>query len=63
MKMIEIIVSPQGDTRVETKGFSGSDCQAASQFIEASLGLQCSEQLTKEFYQAAKQNRSTQQRH
>ena len=27
MKTIEIIVSPNGETRVQTKGFAGSECQ------------------------------------
>ena len=38
MKTIEITVSPKGETKVETKGFLGSDCQAATRSIEAALG-------------------------
>ena len=38
MKTIEIIVSPSGQVRIETKGFSGSECQEASRFIEQALG-------------------------
>ena len=34
MKCIEIIVSPTGETRLETKGFVGSECLQASQFLE-----------------------------
>ncbi len=33
-RVIEVIVSPQGQSRVETKGFSGSTCREASRFIE-----------------------------
>jgi hypothetical protein len=51
MKVIEIIVAPDGQTRVETKGFSGSECRQASQFIEQALGATISEQLTAEFHQ------------
>ena len=53
MKTIEITVSPKGETKVETKGFSGSDCQAATRSIEAALGARESESLTSEFYQQA----------
>ena len=37
-KTIEIIVSPSGQSRVETKGFTGAECREASQFIEQALG-------------------------
>ncbi|MCH7727466.1 MAG: DUF2997 domain-containing protein, partial [Planctomycetes bacterium] len=30
MKTIEIIVSPTGETKIETKGFSGAECRDAS---------------------------------
>jgi len=53
MKTIEITVSPKGETKVETKGFSGSDCQAATRSIELALGARESESLTSEFYQQA----------
>ena len=33
MKIIEIIVSPSGQTRVETKGFAGAECRQASEFV------------------------------
>ncbi len=49
---IEIIVSPTGDTRVETKGFSGTSCRAASRFVEQALGQQAEEQLTQEYFQS-----------
>ena len=52
-KTIEIIVRPNGSTTVETKGFAGESCQAASQFLEVALGVRASEQHTAEFYQAA----------
>jgi len=53
MKTIEITVSPKGETKVETKGFSGSDCQAATRSIELALSARESESLTSEFYQQA----------
>ena len=49
---IEIIVSPQGEARVQTKGFAGADCQRASRFLEQALGKRTKEQLTAEFHQS-----------
>jgi hypothetical protein len=53
VKTIEIIVSPNGQTRLQTKGFTGASCREASQFLEKALGQKQSEQLTAEFYQQA----------
>ena len=50
-KIIEITVSPQGETTVQTKGFFGSSCQEASKIIEQALGAKTAEQMTPEFYQ------------
>ena len=50
---IEIVVSPTGQTQIETKGFTGSECRDASRLIEQALGKQIGEQLTAEFHQAA----------
>jgi hypothetical protein len=52
MKVIEIIVSPQGEARVQTKGFAGASCQEASRFLEQALGQRTKEQLTAEFHQS-----------
>jgi hypothetical protein len=62
-KTIEIVVSPTGKTQVQTKGFVGSQCRQASQFIEQALGKRTQEQLTAEFHQQAGQQQSHQQRH
>ena len=37
-QFIEIVISPQGETRSQTKGFTGSSCRQASQFLEQALG-------------------------
>ncbi len=50
-RTIEIIVTPDGKTTVQTRGFAGSSCQAASRFIEQALGKPTGEQRTPEFYQ------------
>ena len=49
-KIIEIIVSPNGETKLETKGFAGAECQQASKFIEQALGVAAGEQVTAEFH-------------
>ena len=52
MAQIEIIVSPNGQSEVQTQGFEGADCLAKSQFLEHALGNRVGEQLTSEFYQS-----------
>lgn len=47
-KTIEVVVSPTGQTRLETKGFQGSECVEASRLLEAALGQKSSEQATAE---------------
>jgi hypothetical protein len=51
MKIINIIVSPEGETRVETKGFAGAECRDASRLLEAALGKRTSETLTAEYHE------------
>ena len=51
MKIIEIKVDAKGQTKVETRGFTGSGCREASRFIEQALGQRTGETLTTEFYQ------------
>ena len=60
---IEIIVSPSGESRIETKGFIGGECRQASDYLERALGQRTSEQLTAEFHQSAisQQNKQTHQ--
>ena len=60
-KTIEIIVSPTGQSRVETKGFTGAECRDASRFIEQAIGQQTSEILKAEFHQAAAAQHQVQQ--
>ena len=54
VKTIEITVSAKGETKVETKGFTGNDCQAATRNLELALGARQSESLKSEFYQPAR---------
>ena len=60
-KTIEFIVKPGGSTSLETKGFAGSECRAASEFIEQALGVRTAEHLTSEFHQSGAANHQTTQ--
>jgi hypothetical protein len=61
MRIIEVIVSPTGEAKVQTKGFAGSKCQEASRFLEAALGEKLQERLTEEFfYQSTSMQQSVQ---
>ena len=51
-RTIELIVTPDGKTTVQTRGFVGSSCQDASRFIEQALGQRTEEKLTTEFHPA-----------
>ena len=53
MKHIQITVRPDGSSEIETKGFTGSECRQASEFLERALGQQTKEQLTAEFHSSA----------
>ncbi len=62
-RTIEIIISPEGKTTVQTLGFMGPSCRDASKFIEQSLGQQVAEDLSSEFYQAQVAEQVHEQRH
>ena len=51
MKAIVITVGPQGQAKVETKGFAGGACREASRFVEQALGTRTAEALTAEYHQ------------
>jgi hypothetical protein len=49
-KVIQVVVNPQGETKIETMGFSGSSCQDATRELERALGASKEETLTGEYY-------------
>ncbi|MCE9555405.1 MAG: DUF2997 domain-containing protein [Planctomycetes bacterium] len=53
-KVIELIVAPNGETKIETRGFSGDECRNASRFIEQALGQRTAETLTAEFHTSSR---------
>ena len=50
-RIIEVVVSPKGETTIQTKGYAGSDCLKASKFLEQALGIPVNERKTSEFYE------------
>ena len=56
MKRIEITVAPTGETKVESFGFVGNDCRAATAAIESAIGLATSESLKPEYHLAREPN-------
>lgn len=60
-RVIEVIVSPTGETTVQTKGYVAGDCIQASKFLEQALGVKTQERLTNEFYDSVVQKVDAQQ--
>jgi hypothetical protein len=61
MKRIIIKVSPEGETTIETKGYTGSACKNASLKMEEALGLKTRETLTSEYHQRGTSGNTTNQ--
>lgn len=51
--IIDVLISPTGETQIETRGFTGPACRQATQALEAALGLKQSETLTAAYHQSA----------
>jgi hypothetical protein len=49
-RVIEVIVSPTGETIVQTTGYVGGECRQASQWLEQSLGIVTTDRPTVEMY-------------
>ena len=60
-QIIKVIVLPNGETKIETKGIVGSACRQASGYLERALGTRVQEQLTAEFHQTTPQQQSLRQ--
>ena len=60
-KIIEVTVSPCGETKLETRGFTGSECRDASRCMEQALGVSGEEKLTAEYHQQLPATRKLQQ--
>ena len=58
-KTIEILISPEGNVKLETHGFTGSACREASRFLEDAIGTGTVERLKAEYF--LDENHHTQQ--
>jgi Protein of unknown function (DUF2997) len=54
-RIIEVTVSPKGETTVQTRGYAGGSCLQAGKFLEA-LGVVTADRKTTEFYQDTQQS-------
>ena len=60
-RIIEVTVSPKGETSIQTKGYAGADCLQASKFLEQALGVVAKEAKTGEFYSVAQTDQHVEQ--
>ena len=51
MKTIEVIINTSGQLTINAAGFSGTDCEKATAFLEQALGKLTAKQRKPEFYQ------------
>jgi len=51
MKVVEIIINFSGQLTIGAVGFSGTDCEKATAFLEQTLGKLTAKQRKPEFYQ------------
>ncbi|MCA9095633.1 MAG: DUF2997 domain-containing protein [Planctomycetaceae bacterium] len=58
-QQIQIDVSPTGESKLQTSGFTGKTCQEASRFLEQALGQKTAETLTPEYYQTTTHHQQT----
>lgn len=54
-RVIEIMVAPDGSSRIKTKGFTGSSCLESSRFLEEALGKKSHDERTADFYRSIEQ--------
>lgn len=60
-RVLEVVVSPKGETTVQTKNFTGGDCLQAGKWLEQALGISTGDRKTSEFYQSAQTEQHLQQ--
>src|SRR5205809_1139425 len=60
-RVIEVTVSPTGETSIQTRGYAGADCLQASKFLEQTLGVPSAEHKTAEYYETQSEQQHVQQ--
>ena len=61
-RTLEIMITPEGKTLIQTQGFFGPSCRQASKFLEEALGQRVSESLTAEYYRSEPTQENQQER-
>ena len=51
MKVIEILINPNGQLNINAAGFQGADCEKATAFLERALGEAKQKQRKPDWYQ------------
>jgi hypothetical protein len=60
-RVTELIVTKEGQTTIQTKGYSGGTCTDASKWLEQALGITTNERKTTEFYETTNTDQHVQQ--
>ena len=60
---ITIIIAPDGKTKIETSGYSGTSCREASRFFEQALGAEQSETFKPEYFSGATNHTTEREQH
>ncbi len=56
---IELLFTPDGEVRLQTRGLKGKDCMTETEALEKVLGTVTERQKTSEFYQQAATTKGT----
>ena len=52
-RSVEVCVAPDGSIQIDAVGFKGTDCEAATKFLEDALGVAGQRQRKPEYHQRA----------
>jgi hypothetical protein len=52
-RITELIVTKDGQTTIQTRGFNGNTCISASKWLEQALGITTDDRKTTEFFETA----------
>ena len=50
-RTIEVVITPAGEVKIDAVGFKGADCEKATAFLEAALGIEQIRVRKPEFHQ------------
>jgi hypothetical protein len=53
MKRVTVTIAPDGSTKVEAHGFTGKECQKATEGVVRALGGAAKEELKQEYFKRA----------